>query len=375
MAVLAGRRDGAHHGEEEDRGVADREDRVAQLLRRPEVLLAGVAEGEAGGQQGDGQQRRRRPGGAAQGAELEQLGADEGDHDATTSSSGVDVRSKKTSSRFEDSGAISYRTTPWSNASWPMASCVEPTTTSVSGPSWAGVVAVLGQHRGQALVLRRADPHARAGAAAQRRERAVGDQPAVVDDHDLVDGLGDLGQHVAREQHRAALGGQVAQEVAQPADALGVEAVGGLVEHEDPGIAEQRGGEAEPLGHAEREAAGAAARGVAEVDELEHLVGARERDARLGREHPQVVAGRAGRMGGGLEHDADLRQRVGAARRSGTPWIVAVPEVGVTRPTSERRVVVLPDPFGPRKPTTLPSSMSKLRSSTARTAPKSFVRF
>ena len=55
--------------------------------------------------------------------------------------------------------------------------------------------------------------------------------------------------------------------------------------------------------------------------------------------------------------------------------MVAVPEVGVTRPTSERSVVVLPEPFGPRNPTTLPSSMSKLRSSTARTAPKSFVRF
>ena len=59
----------------------------------------------------------------------------------------------------------------------------------------------------------------------------------------------------------------------------------------------------------------------------------------------------------------------------GRPWMVAVPEVGVTRPTSERRVVVLPDPLGPRKPTTFPSSMSKLRSSTARTGPKSFVRF
>ena len=59
----------------------------------------------------------------------------------------------------------------------------------------------------------------------------------------------------------------------------------------------------------------------------------------------------------------------------GRPWMVALPVVGVTRPTSERRVVVLPEPLGPRKPTTLPSSMSKLRSSTARTGPKSLVRF
>ena len=107
MAVLAGGPDRAEDGEEEHRGVADREDRVAQLLRRAEVLLAGVAEGEAGRQQRDGEQRERRPGGAAERAELEQLGVDEGDHDATASRSGVDVRSKKTSSRFEDSGAIS----------------------------------------------------------------------------------------------------------------------------------------------------------------------------------------------------------------------------------------------------------------------------
>ena len=114
-----------------------------------------------------------------------------------------------------------------------------------------------------------------------------------------------------------ALGGEAAQEVAQPADALGVEPVGGLVEHEDARVAEQRGREAEPLGHAEREAAGAPAGGAAEVDELEQLVGARQRDAGLGREHPQVVAGRARRMGGRLEHDADLRERVRRAGRTG----------------------------------------------------------
>ena len=108
-----------------------------------------------------------------------------------------------------------------------------------------------------------------------------------------------------------------AQEVAQPADALGVEAVGGLVEHEDPRIAEQRGGEAEPLGHAEREAAGAPPGGVAEVDELEHLVGARERDPALGREHAEVVASGPRGMRGGLEHDADLRERIARARRTG----------------------------------------------------------
>ena len=57
--------------------------------------------------------------------------------------------------------------------------------------------------------------------------------------------------------------GERAQEVAQPADALRVEAVGGLVEHEHPRVAEQRRRQAEPLAHAERVAAGAAVRRVA----------------------------------------------------------------------------------------------------------------
>jgi hypothetical protein len=39
-----------------------------------------------------------------------------------------------------------------------------------------------------------------------------------------------------------------------------------------------------------------------------------------------------------------------------------------------RSVVVLPAPFGPRKPVTEPGSTVKLRSLTARTWPKDFVR-
>src|SRR6266540_3943877 len=55
--------------------------------------------------------------------------------------------------------------------------------------------------------------------------------------------------------------------------------------------------------------------------------------------------------------------------------MVAIPLVGVTRASRQRRVVVLPAPLGPRKPVTVPGSTSKLRSSTARTLPKYLVRF
>jgi hypothetical protein len=47
----------------------------------------------------------------------------------------------------------------------------------------------------------------------------------------------------------------------------------------------------------------------------------------------------------------------------------ATPAVGRIRPSSIRRVVVLPAPFGPRNPATRPDGMSKVRSSTARTPP------
>ena len=47
------------------------------------------------------------------------------------------------------------------------------------------------------------------------------------------------------------------------------------------------------------------------------------------------------------------------------PQMLAVPDVGVTKPANMRMVVVLPAPFGPRKPSTSPGATWKLTSSTA----------
>ena len=54
--------------------------------------------------------------------------------------------------------------------------------------------------------------------------------------------------------------------------------------------------------------------------------------------------------------------------------MVAVPDVGRTSPSSIRSVVVLPAPFGPRKPVTRPGATWKERSSTARTGPNDLER-
>src|SRR2546425_2022353 len=63
-----------------------------------------------------------------------------------------------------------------------------------------------------------------------------------------------------------------------------------------------------------------------------------------------------------------IRRRKGFSRRNGTwPSTDTSPDVGKSRPDSIFSVVVLPAPFGPRKPTTSPGSISNEIPSTAST--------
>ena len=80
---------------------------------------------------------------------------------------------------------------------------------------------------------------------------------------------------------------------------------------EDGRVAEQRGRQREPLAHAERERARAAIGCFAQADELEDLADTSLRDARLGGQHPQMVARRAAAVKGTrLEDDPDLVGRI-----------------------------------------------------------------
>ncbi len=90
---------------------------------------------------------------------------------------------------------------------------------------------------------------------------------------DLVGGLGDLGEHMAGDEHRPAFGGEAAEKVAQPADAFGIEAVGRLVEDQQLGLAEQGGREAEPLPHSQGVALHSPLRRLLELDAAQRLVG------------------------------------------------------------------------------------------------------
>ena len=73
-----------------------------------------------------------------------------------------------------------------------------------------------------------------------------------VQDADAGAQLLDLAEQVAGEEHRGPGPVEVEQQLADLLDALRVEAVGRLVEHQQPGLAQQRAGQAEPLPHAER---------------------------------------------------------------------------------------------------------------------------
>ncbi len=135
------------------------------------------------------------------------------------------------------------------------------------------------------------------------------------------------------------------------------------------GSPSMRGGDAEPLLHAQRVALELALRGRGQPDQLQHLVGARPAAARPRR---RSSAGGCGRCGPCARCDASstaptcrsgsVQVGVAAAADGG-----ACRRSGVTRLSSIRRVVVLPAPFGPRKPVTRPGATVNDRSSTART--------
>ena len=103
------------------------------------------------------------------------------------------------------------------------------------------------------IARRGADGHPVGGGRGdQLRDAGVRDHQAPADHDQVVGGVLELAHQVAGHQHRPALRGQRPQEAAHPHDALRVHAVERLVEHQHRRVAEQRGGDAEPLPHAER---------------------------------------------------------------------------------------------------------------------------
>ena len=86
-------------------------------------------------------------------------------------------------------------------------------------------------------------------------DRADGQELTALDDADLIAHFGQLGEDVRADEDRFAVGGQLANHLAQLDACPRIEAVGRLIENQHAGIVDHRPAQAEPLPHAFREAA------------------------------------------------------------------------------------------------------------------------
>ena len=124
-----------------------------------------------------------------------------------------------------------------------------------------------------------------AAALAQLLDRAVGDQPAVLDDrHVLAEALDEL-ELVAGEDDRHALGRALGEHAAHHVDAGRVETGERLVEHEHLGVVHERDAELDALLVAERERLHLVAGALGEPEPLDP--GVRRRVGVAGREPVQ----------------------------------------------------------------------------------------
>ena len=141
---------------------------------------------------------------------------------------------------------------------------------------------------------------------------AGGDDPAAVHDGQPVGELLGLLQIVGGEQHRGALGAQLADQPPDGGPGLRVEAGAGLVQEEHLGAAEQGHREVEPAPFAAGQLLDPDAGPVAEADQLQGL---RDRAGAAGHPGPGAAGLRGGELTGEaalLEHDADPRPDGGA---------------------------------------------------------------
>ena len=206
---------------------------------------------------------------------------------------------------------------------------------------------------------------------------ALGDQPPARDDDDPLAQRRHLGKDVAREED-GALAAQAGEQLPHLHHLRGVEADGRLVEEEDRRLAEQRLRQADALAVALRQRADAPVGHAVEPACGEHTRDrARLRGARdalhAGDEAEVRLHAEVGVEGGVLGEVAD---RAPAGERLADEVVARHPHLtrGRKMPASIRIVVVLPAPFGPRKPTISPAPTPNETPATASTRPNDFLR-
>ena len=110
------------------------------------------------------------------------------------------------------------------------------------------------------------------GAGEQLGHPARGDDCAVGDDDEMVDGGLHLVEQVAGQQHRAPTRRRNRQQHAHPGDALGVESVRWFVQDQHLRVTHEGLGDPEPLAHAQGVGTHPPGGGVGEPDQVQQLV-------------------------------------------------------------------------------------------------------
>ena len=218
---------------------------------------------------------------------------------------------------------------------------------------WSGASRMRAR-RVAAVDLDRRDPDPDdALAEEQLIHRPFADEAAGRDDPDHVGELLHLAEDVARDEHRLAGRGEVAEGLAHGHDAGRIEPVGRLVEQEQARIAQQGGRDAQALLHPERVALDLV---PGAIDPGRRARAApRPGDSRCARRSPPGRAGSPDPRGMDRTTAISINAPTSWSRRrsrrpNGRPSSSMVPASGLIRPVSNRIVVVFPAPFGPRKP-------------------------
>ena len=214
------------------------------------------------------------------------------------------------------------------------------------------------------------------GATAQHLvDRAVGDEPALLVEHDdAIDEADGRVEIVLDEQDRAvAVRDQLGERRVDLFDALRIEVRGRLVQHEQRRTHRERARDRESLPSAARQAVGVLGAALPQPDAAQRGLGARRAPrppASAGsrvRTRPRRAACRspAARRGPGrpCRRACSARRPWSSARRGRRPRSCPRTSAGTAcgiRPFSARVSVDLPDPLGPSSSTTSPGAMSKL---------------
>ena len=208
--------------------------------------------------------------------------------------------------------------------------------------------------------------------ALQRAHVAVEHHPSPIDQRDRLAEILDEVELMAREQHVASIRDVVEHDLRQELHGARIESGERLVEHDQVGPVDHRRRELHPLRHPSRQVADRVASAVLEPRAVRAgrvpapvpracRARAAERSTRGGR--PRACRGTA------LAPGACSPTTAGRRRSPGRPFHSIVPSSGSSTPKMIRINVVLPAPFGPSRPITLPAGTSRSTSSSTTRSP------